>query len=294
MEGIKRLSLFLIVRFFKDLFLGFRSAYRAGKFIIEHKLYWFMLIPAALMLLIYYIGSLILQHSVKIQADNMNEIIWYLIYLMLEISIAVLLMKFSKYLVIAILSPLISEISMKTEKILVGRTYPFSWRQLYHDIRRALRIIVRNMMWEYTFFLIIFLVSYLGWKDPVSSSIFYITFAIGFYYYGFGFMDYILERLRLDMDQSISFVRKHRGLAVAIGTIYSVLILVPVDIGALFDWSSFSADPINFLSRFFLHLLLWAMASAAPILAIVTATLAMHDLVDLSSNKHSQKIVEAV
>ena len=253
-----------------------------------------MLIPAALMLLIYYVGSLILQHSVKIQADNMNEIIWHLIYLMLEISIAVLLMKFSKYLVIAILSPLISEISMKTEKILVGRTYPFSWRQLYHDILRALRIIVRNMMWEYTFFLIIFLVSYLGWKDPVSSPIFYLTFAIGFYYYGFGFMDYILERLRLDMDQSISFVRKHRGLTVAIGTVYSVLILVPVDISALFDWTNFAINPLGFLSRFFLHLLLWAMASAAPILAIVTATLAMHDLVDLSTNKHSQKIVEAV
>lgn len=280
------------MRFFKNLFFGYKSYFKAILFIREHKLYWYLLIPAILMLIIYKIGASIKAHYVAPKADNMNEIVWYLLYMLLELSVAILLMKFAKYLVVVILSPLISSLSMKTERILTGNTYPFNFRQLIHDIRRAFRIVVRNLMWEYFFFLVIFLVSYLGWENPRSSPIFYVTFVIGFFYYGFAFLDYINERRRLDVDESITFVRDHRGLAIAIGSIYSLLILVPVDLGALFGWSTFSEDPSGTIGRFFLHLLLWVCASAAPILAIVAATIAMNDLVDLKSNKHSQKAVE--
>ena len=91
------------------------------------------------------------------------------------------------------------------------------------------------------------------------------------------------------MDQSITFVRDHRGMTIAIGAVYSVLLLVPVDLGALFDWSNFNNDAMGTIGTFILHLFLWLCASAAPILAIVAATIAMHDLVDLSTNEYSQK-----
>ena len=175
------------------------------------------------------------------------------------------------------------------EKILTGNTYPFSFRQLVHDVKRATQIVIRNLMWEYFFFLIILLVSFLGWEDPKSSPIFYLTFVIGFFYYGFAFLDYINERKRLDIDESIIFVRKHRGLAIVIGGVYSLLILVPLNVGALFDFSNFSSEPFNTLGVFFLHLLLWLCASTAPIIAIVAATIAMNDLVDLKSKQYSQK-----
>ncbi len=267
-----------------------RAYLKAVKFIIEHKLYWYLIFPAVLMLIIYKLGAMVKNHTMKPDAENMNEIVWYLLYILIEISIAMLLMKFAKYLVVVILSPLISHLSMKTEKILTGNTYPFSISQLIHDIKRAMRIVIRNFMWEYFFFLIIFIVSILGWDDPKSSPIFYLTFVIGFFYYGFAFMDYINERRRLDIDESIVFIRQNRGLAIAIGSIYSLLILVPVDLGALFDWSNFSEAPLQVIGRFFLHLFLWLCAAAAPILAIVAATIAMDDLVDLKSNKYSAKV----
>lgn len=277
------------MKFLRNLFFGFKAYFKAIKFIIEHKFYWYLIAPAILMLIIYKLGAMVKSHYIIPQAENMNDIIWYLIYVMLEISIAILLMKFSKYLVVVILSPLISHLSMKTEKILTGNTYPFNFHQLISDIKRAMRIVVRNLMWEYFFFIIIMIVSFLGWEDPKSSPIFYLTFVIGFFYYGFAFLDYINERRRLDMDESIYFVRSNRGLAIAIGCVYSLLILVPVDLGALFNWSHFSEDPIGMLGRFFLHLILWLMASAAPIVAIVAATIAMNDLVDLKTNKYSKK-----
>ena len=213
--------------FIKNLFFGYRAYFQAIKFIRKHKLYWYFAIPAVLMLGIYGLGDLISHHNIRPDVDNMNEIVWYMVYLMIEISIAILLMKFAKYLVVVLLSPLLSNLSMKTEKILTGNTYPFNIKQLVSDVRRALRIVIRNIMWEYFFFLVIFTVSYFGWEDPQKSPIFYLTFVIGFFYYGFGFLDYINERRRLNMDESIMFVRKNRGLAIAIGSVYSIMILVP-------------------------------------------------------------------
>jgi len=254
---------------------------------IEYRLYWYLGIPAVLMLFIYWLGAKIQSHKFIPQTETINEIIWYMFYLLIEISIAVLLMKFAKYLVVALLSPLLAKLSEKTENILTGNKYPWNFAQLVSDVKRAMRIIVRNLMWEYFFFLIILIVSFIGWEDPTSSPIFYLTFVIGFYYYGFAFMDYINERRRLSMDQSISFMRENRGLAIAIGGVYSILILVPVDISVLFNFSAFSVDFSGALGNFLLNLFLWICASAAPILAIIAATIAMDDLVDLSTNEHS-------
>ncbi|MFT5858624.1 MAG: CysZ protein [Flavobacteriaceae bacterium] len=276
------------MRFFKNMAFGFRAYWKAIRFLIDQKLYWYLLIPAVLMLIIYYMGALVLAHQVEPNVETMNDIIWYVFYLMIEISIAFLLMKFAKYLVVVILSPLLSHLSMKCENVLTGRAYPWNFKQLVSDVKRAMQIVIRNLMWEYFFFVIIYIVAAIGWEDPKSSPVFYLTFIIGFYYYGFSFLDYINERRRLTMDQSIMFVRKNRGLALVIGGGYSVMILVPVDISVLFDFSSFSVDFVAASGRFLLNLFLWLCASLAPLLAILAATIVMNDLVDLSKNEYSQ------
>jgi len=275
-------SLNLTMRFLKNLLVGLRAYLKAIRFIREHKLYWYILIPAVLMLGIYKIGEHIQQKAVHVEVTNMNEIIWFLIHMMIEISIALLLMNFAKYLVVIILSPLLAHLSEKTERILTGNKYPFNFQQLFHDVRRGIRIAVRNLIWQYFFFLIIFLVSAIGWKEPEKAPVFYLIYAIAFYYYGFSFIDYVNERRKLNMDESIQFVRQNRGLAIAIGMIYSILILMPVDLSVIFSFSSFKNESFLVgIGGFFLHLLLWIFAATAPILAIVSATIAMNDIVDL-------------
>lgn len=270
------------MRFFKNLLIGLRAYFKAIRFIREHKLYWYILIPAVLMLGIYKIGEHIQQKAVHVEVTNMNEIIWFLIHMMIEISIALLLMNFAKYLVVILLSPLLAHLSEKTERILTGNTYPFNFQQLFHDVRRGIRIAVRNLIWQYFFFLVIFLVSAIGWKEPEKAPVFYLIYVIAFYYYGFSFIDYVNERRKLNMDESIHFVRQNRGLAVAIGMIYSILILMPVDLSVIFSFSSFKNESFFVgIGGFFLHLLLWIFAATAPILAIVSATIAMNDIVDL-------------
>lgn len=273
------------MRFFRNLWVGLRAYAKAFRFIIDHQLYWYVLIPAILMLGIYELGIIIQLHAPEVKATNMNEIIWYMIRLLLEISVALLFMRFAKYLVVILLSPLFSHLSQKVEFSLTGNTYEFSMTQLIHDVKRGFRIAIRNIMWEYTFFLLVYLVVSLGWSEANESPLFLLIFVIGFYYYGFSFLDYVNERLRLNVDQSVQFARKNRGLAVSIGAVYSIMIWMPVELKALFDWSHFGDNPFEFLYSFVVNLLLWICASFAPIWSIVAATIAMDDLLDLKKTR---------
>jgi len=275
------------MRFLRNTLIGFRAYYKAFKFIIEHRLYWYIAIPAVLMLGIYQVGYMIEMHTPENTATNMNGIVWYMIRLLIEISISILLMRFAKYLVVILLSPLFSHLSQKVEYLLTGNEYSFDMKQLILDVKRGFKIAVRNIMWEYFFFIIVFIVAKLGWENAEDSPLFYLIFVVGFFYYGFSFLDYINERLRLNMDESIQFARRNRGLAVAIGCIYSIMIWVPVDLKALFNWGAFSLDPLNFMYEFIKNLLLWMCAAFAPIWSIVAATIAMNDLVDLKANRYA-------
>ena len=274
-----------------DFIHGIKSYWKAVLFIREHKLYWYALIPAFLMLGIYQAGYFLKQHHFVADASTMNGLVWYLLQLLVEISIAMLFMQFSKYLVVTLLSPLLAYLSMKVEVIITKEKYPFNLQQFWIDIRRGVQIVVRNMMWQYFFFLLIFAFCAIFWDDVSNSPLMLTTYLIGFYYYGFSFLDYINERRKLTVDESIVLMRRYRGLTIAIGTIYSLLILVPVNLDALFNWSQFNKEPIGVISEFVVHAFLWICAAFAPILATVASTIAVQEMEDdplLLKNKLNQ------
>lgn len=276
------------MRFIKNLFIGYKAYIKAFRLIIDYKLYLYIIFPAILMLGIYQLGFRIHLHEPKATATSMNGIIWYLIKLLFEILIATTLMRFAKYLVVILLAPLFSKISQKVEFILTGNRYRFSFPQLINDIKRGLKIGVRNIMWEIFFFTVIFLVGLIGWGDFNNSPVRHVLFFISFYYYGFSFMDYIHERLQMNVQESTQLARENRGIALSIGSVYSILIWNFIDLNTLFDWSGFGADPGQFLLTFTTNLLLWFCASFAPIWAIVAATIAMHDLLDLKTHRKDE------
>ena len=114
---------------------GIKAYWKAILFIKEHKLYWFIAFPAVLMIGIYKIGAYFQQRTLAPKVNNMNEIIWFLIHSIFEISIALLLMNFAKYIVVISLSPLFSHLSQKTEHILTGNKYHFKLDQFIKDIQ---------------------------------------------------------------------------------------------------------------------------------------------------------------
>ena len=156
---------------------------------------------------------------------------------------------------------------------------------MINDIKRGIKIAMRNMLWETVFLLIVILLVRFFDGDTADVILFALPLMFGFYYYGFSFLDYINERRRLNIEQSIYFVKRHRGLAIGVGLLYSLLFLAPLDFKAMIDFSDFSNEPLMTLGSVIGHWLGWMVITMAPILAITSATLSMHEIVDLSTNQ---------
>lgn len=281
------------MQFIQNFKLAISSFFKAIRFIIAHQYGWYILIPAVLMLFVYQIGSLIQQHQPELVIKNMNDISWYFIQLLFEITIGFFFMRSAKYLVVLLLSPLTAHLSQKTAFLLSGRSTEFSLRQLLHDVERSFRIVIRNLMWEYLIFALIYIFASIGWENAKDSPLIYLIFVVGFFYYGFSFLDYTNERLKRNLEESVQFARKNRGLAIGIGMCYSLMIWVPVDLKALFDWSVFQDNPLEFIRLFVINLLLWFVAACAPVITVVAATIAMNELEQfplVSSKQNDQQL----
>jgi CysZ protein len=268
-----------ITQLFKQLTLGLSSFVKAVPFMLKHGLYFYIILPAAIMILVYKGGELIASRQTATEAQTMSEIICYVFGLLIDIAIGLMLMTFAKFIVVIVLSPLLAYLSERCETILTGNTYSFNLEQFWNDVKRALRLALRNIIRQYLIIIPLFIIAWLFWEDSTKSPVMWGIFLVSSYYYGFSFIDYINERRKLDFKKSIAFVRSHKGLAVSIGGCYAFMIFGPVDLGVIFSLKGY--DPLEVtdsILRIGFHLFLWLIASAAPILAIIAATLAMHDL----------------
>ena len=251
------------MKFFKHLLLGYESYIKAAKFIVAQNLWWYFTMPLVLSVGVYYLG--VYMNSLQFDVlsfknlnnlESINELIWLVLKALFYTSLGFMWMKFTKYFVVILLSPVLATLSQKVEEIVTGNVYPFSIPQTIRDVKRGIQIAIRNIFWEYFLFFIVFIVAQFFGGQIKTVIIFSLPLVFGFYFYGFGFMDYINERRRLNIEQSIYFLRNHRGVAVAIGSVYSLLFMVPY-IGVVI----------------------------APIWACVAATIAIHEIVDLSKNE---------
>lgn len=282
------------MNFFQLLKLGYKNYFLGFHFLIKHKLYWFAAFPLILFAGVYWLGLYFEQVELNIGNDlsykmshinTLNGVTFLTVKMLFFDSLYVIFTKFTLYIVVILLSPLLSILSERIENIISGNKYKFSLKQLIHDIKRGIRIASRNLFWEYFFFLLILAVAYMIGGITKTILLYSIPFLISFYFYGFAFLDYVNERRRLNIQQSTYFVSKHKGLAIAIGSVYSLFFL-----SFFYILRSFSKLPSDTNTQ-----LLWGsilvftfiLAALAPILAITSATLSMHTVVDLTQNEYA-------
>lgn len=285
------------MNFFQLLGLGYKNYIKGIRFLIEHRLYWFALFPLILFAGIYWLGVYFenVEHSMgedlrqkATEIDKLRDVTWMSVKMIFFDSLHLIFTKFTLYIVVIILSPLIALLSERIEKILTGNEYKFSFQQLVNDIKRGMQIAMRNIFWEYFFIVVILSVaSFFGGSMVKNVIIFSFPIVIGFYFYGFAFVDYINERRRLNIQQSVYFVSKHRGLAVAIGSIYSIFFLSFFYV--LRGYDNLPSDTATQIFWGTILVITFILAALAPILAITSATLSMHELVDLGKNEYAVK-----
>lgn len=139
---------------------------------------------------------------------------------------------FSKYLILILLSPLFALLSESTEEKINGNKFPFSIKQLFIDIFRGIGISLRNMLFEYFFIAICFIITILF--PPLAFITTPFLLFVSWYYVGFTMLDYNFERHKMNISQSTRFTRKNMGLACGIGIVYAFFMLLPAFIGLMF------------------------------------------------------------
>lgn len=143
----------------------------------------------------------------------------------LKLIVWYLFASINRYLVLILMSPILAFISEKTEQILTNKEYQFEMAQFVKDVFRGIGIAIRNLGLEYLFTLVIWVITLIFPPLLVVSP--FVILAIQFYFYGFSFLDYNLERRRLKMKSSVSYIRNRKGMAIGVGSGFYLIFLIP-------------------------------------------------------------------
>lgn len=131
-----------------------------------------------------------------------------------------------KYIIMIILSPIQSIMSSRVEAGLNGydTDEQATITSIVKDLVRGLRITFRNLTKEILFTVFLLLISFIPAVAFISGPAILLVQA---YYAGFGNMDYYMER-HMSVRESASFVKRHKGLAIANGGIFLLMLLIPI------------------------------------------------------------------
>ncbi len=108
-----------------------------------------------------------------------------------------------KYLFLILGSPLFAYLSEKTEAIMEGKDFPFSFQQMLNDVYRGIRLALQKYIMAigiYDLHINCFFFPVVGWITPL------VMLFIECYYYGFSMLDYSCERRKLSASESIEFI----------------------------------------------------------------------------------------
>lgn len=227
--------------FIKDFWIGIKSYFEGVMFIFQHNLWIFFLIPFSLYFAIFYGGNWMLVQLQDVNLQNELSKIDFqqefskitfqgipsnteelkLLFIGFQLVFVILAAKLNKYLVLILLSPMNTLVATKTEYYLTGTVYKFEMRQFINDIYRGVNFALRNLVTQFFFvFLWLLLTLIFPFLDFLT---FWVLFAIGGYFYGASLLDYTLEKRKVSMEKSFSFIAKNAGITLAIGLLFSSL-----------------------------------------------------------------------
>ncbi len=246
----------------KEIIISIQSFFDAHRFIVKNKLWKWILVPGLIYVILFIAGIslfwissnsaiefILLKSGVRgwLDAHQGGWLRWLFFIGQIILWLVLLLFYFSlfKFLFLIVGSPVFAYLSEKTESIIEGKDFPFSFKQLFKDIIRGIRIALRNIVWQTVYIITILILSFIplvGWIAPLVALL------VECYYFGFSMLDYSSERNKMSAQQSIHFIGTHKGLAIGNGLVFYLMHTIPL-VGWLF----------------------------APSYAVIAATLSLHN-----------------
>ncbi len=206
-------------------------------FIKNHRLWKWILIPGFIYTILFIFGMYFfwqssndavtwlssrigLENWLQKQRSEWLSFFFMMMGLILRLVLVFFYFSLFKFLFLILGSPVFAYISEKTESILEGRDFPFSFKQLMKDAWRGIKLALRNAVWQTIYIFSLLLLSLfplVGWISPL------IALLVECYYYGFSMLDYSCERNKLSPSQSIDFIGRHKGLAIGNGMMFYLM-----------------------------------------------------------------------
>jgi CysZ protein len=133
-----------------------------------------------------------------------------------------------KHIVMALSAPFMSPVSTVIERHFLGEKHIHRNTSNTSQLWRGIRVNVRNLTMEIFITIPLLVLSLVPALNIITTVLIFLVQA---YYAGFGNMDYTLER-HYGYKESVGFVKKHKGVAIGNGTIFTIMLFIPV-IGVL-------------------------------------------------------------
>lgn len=226
----------------KEIVIAIQSYFKAHRFIREHRLWKWIIIPGIIYTLLfiasmYFFGKSannfiewitnITHANVWLHQSNNKFLSFLFVFAGIILWLILMLFYFSlfKYVWLIVGSPVFAYLSEKTKAIIEGRDFPFNFSQLMKDIVRGIAIALRNALWQTVYTVSVLILSFVpvvGWATPVLAIL------IECYYYGFSMLDYSCERRKMNAAESIYYIGNHKGLAIGNGIVFYLMHILPV------------------------------------------------------------------
>ncbi len=227
--------------FWSDLGRGISSHGRAFSFIAKHNLWHYFIFPVCILAVLWFAGF----WSLMGLSDWMVEkaIAWFglhatdegwlgwvekigtwIVGFALKILFILFMTSYLKYIVLIVCSPVLALLSERIDEIVSGKIYPFNFQQFLHDMLRGIIVTLRNLLLETWWILVCLIIAWIPIIGLITIPFLYI---IAWYFMGFAMMDYTYERKKLRIRDGAQFTRKHKGIAIGNGFIFSMILLVP-------------------------------------------------------------------
>lgn len=226
--------------FFTGFFRGFGNCFKAFELIFNKGLWPFLLYPLA----IWFVTWILTLLGITLLADYLTRLIKdffhiedssgffaALIAILIKVAFFLISGTFSRYILLIVLSPMFAYLSERTEEVLTGKQFPFSFKQLCKDILRGVLITLRNLGIEFGIIILCTVLSF--FIAPLAIITIPFLLFVSWYFTGFTMLDYNSERHKLRAGESTSFVRENQGYACGIGCVYWLFMILPFFIGDL-------------------------------------------------------------
>ncbi len=234
------------MNFFEQFGIAIKAYIKAISFVFNNGLWIYFIYPLLISLLLFFGGyALVHQFSDFVQnwlmqivnpyiansswLSYLTNILSFVINILFAIIFYFFYSAIVKYIVLIIMSPVMALLSERADEIITGKKYKFNFSQFLHDILRGISIAIRNMLIELSIILFCFILVWIpiiGWLSPVFLLI------VSYYFYGFSMIDYTSERRKLNVTESVAYIRKNKGLAIGNGFVFALVFAFPI-IGAI-------------------------------------------------------------